>query len=101
MIWASFLVREIAGWILVLLGLFLFFIAFVWIAADPPLFLRVPIPTVLGIFLFRGGIHLLKVAVAARVCLLAQQGGDAPARRVQRGSSRSVRPLRPASREEI
>ena len=30
----------------------------------------------------------LKVAVAARVCLLAQQGGDAPAgRRVQRGCS--------------
>jgi hypothetical protein len=100
--WWTFLVREIAGWILVLCGLFLFLVAFGWLSQDPPLILRAPIVTVIGIFLFRGGIHLLKVAVAARVCMQAVQHGEAPAGRpVQRGSSRSAGRRQPASREEM
>jgi len=102
MFWWTFLVREIAGWILVLLGLCLFFVAFGMLLNDPPLILRAPVITVIGIFLFRGGIHLLKIAVAARVCMQAQQRAEAPAgRRVQRGSSHASGPLRPASREEM
>jgi len=94
--------REIAGWILVLLGLLFFYVCFAMLVNDPPYLLRVPFLTVIGIFLFRGGIHLLKVAVAARVCQQAQQRVDAPApRRVQRGSSRGTGPLRPAGREEM
>ena len=56
----------------------------------------------IGIFLFRGGVHLLKVAVAARICQQAQQRVEAPAdRQVLRGSSRGPGRLRPPGREEM
>ncbi|HVS37059.1 MAG TPA: hypothetical protein VMS17_15975 [Gemmataceae bacterium] len=68
-----FWVREIAGWALILLGLAAF-----WAVVDmgrkyeyedlPQLAIPIAATTVIGIFLFRGGIHLLKVAVAARMC---------------------------------
>jgi len=66
-----FWTREIAGWTLLALGL----IAFV-VAGDrlfPEHFFWAILTTVIGVFLFRGGIHLLKVAVAARVCREAQE----------------------------
>jgi hypothetical protein len=94
--------REVVGWLLVVLGLYLFFMCFVGLISDPPRILEVPLLTVIGIFVFRGGLHLLKVAVAARVCQQAQQRVEAPAaRQVQRGSSRSAGRLRPPGREEM
>jgi hypothetical protein len=61
-----FYVREVAGWVLMVLGLWLFYQSYALLMN------RMIIqsgPTVLmGIVVFRGGIHLLKVAVAARVC---------------------------------
>jgi hypothetical protein len=63
--------REVAGWALVLVGLAMFFVVYDFLVAmhiwEGGLF---AIP---AIFVFRGGIHLLKVAVAARVCAQAQQ----------------------------
>jgi hypothetical protein len=62
--------RELMGWLLVGLGLVIFYEAYLfcrqrhWLEAWPI--------TVMGIFVFRGGIHLLKVALAARVCQQAQ-----------------------------
>jgi hypothetical protein len=94
--------REAVGWLLVVIGLYVFFICFAMLVSDPPRILEAPLLTVIGIFLFRGGIHLLKVAVAARICQQAHQRMEAPAiRRVQRGSSHSVGPLRPPGREEM
>jgi hypothetical protein len=66
-----FWAREIVGWALVLLGLFVLFFAFLfllehYIIEGGPL-------TFIGIIIFRGGIHLLKVSVAARVCLQTQE----------------------------
>jgi hypothetical protein len=63
--------REIAGWLLVALGL----AAFVEVLVMSLHYLVIQlIPmTVIGVFLFRGGIHLLKVAVSARICQQAQQ----------------------------
>jgi hypothetical protein len=66
-----FLFREIAGWLLVLLGLYLFWIVLSITLTNPPLYISAGPLTVIGIFIFRGGIHLLKVAVAARICVTA------------------------------
>jgi hypothetical protein len=77
--------REIAGWGLVLLGLIVFSQCFLFlnrtgVVRDAngaerveyrPGYLEAGSWSIVGIFLFRGGIHLLKVAVAARVCLQA------------------------------
>jgi hypothetical protein len=71
-----FWTREIGGWLLVGLGLLAFSLCTVLlfnhnvIEAGPMM--------VIGIFVYRGGIHLLKVAVAAQVCLEARDPGAAP-----------------------
>jgi len=71
--------RELAGWLLVLLGLYVFLICLNVLinrvntrGEHAPLLLESGPLTLIGIIIFRGGIHLLKVAVAARVCLAAQ-----------------------------
>lgn len=64
-----FWLRELAGWLLVALGLLVFYVCFAllvnhYVTEAGPLVL-------VGIFIFRGGIHLLKTAIAARVCMRA------------------------------
>ena len=62
-----FYIREIAGWALLVLGLWLFYLSYFVLLKNG--YIIQSGPTVLmGIVVFRGGIHLLKVAVAARVC---------------------------------
>ena len=58
-----FWVRELTGWLFLALGLYVFYLCFVllWggrVIQGGPL-------TLIGVIIFRGGIHLLKVAVAA------------------------------------
>ena len=90
-----FWLREVAGWVLLVLGLYLFYLCYRcvgnahWVVEGWVL-------AVVGIILFRGGIHLLKIAVAARACLEARDrleagppaapSGPAPAR----GPTRSL-----------
>ncbi len=65
--------REIAGWLLVGLGLFAFYLCTVLLFKRPaPGIIEAGPMMVIGIFIYRGGIHLLKVAVAAHVCLAAR-----------------------------
>jgi hypothetical protein len=68
--------RELAGWLLVGLGLACFFLVYVFLMGGaepgPPLFIQAILILIMGVFIFRGGIHLLKVAVAARICQQAQ-----------------------------
>jgi len=66
-----FWVREIAGWLLVGLGLFLFYIVLAITLTERPWLITAGPVALIGIIVFRGGIHLLKVAVAARICMKA------------------------------
>jgi hypothetical protein len=94
-----FWTREVAGWLLVGLGLFVFYVCFIMLTGTNHYILEAGPLTVIGIFLFRGGIHLLKVAVAARVCVHAQQRLErdpravpgAPRGRLSRPPATSVR----------
>jgi hypothetical protein len=68
-----FWIREVAGWGLVVVGLFIFVLVY-GLCNQPrqPMYVEAMIMTVIGIFVFRGGINVLKTAVAARVCQQAQ-----------------------------
>lgn len=66
-----FWIREVVGWILLGLGLWVFLGCLELLDRGKPI--EAGSQTVIGFIIFRGGIHLLKVAVAARVCM---QAGD-------------------------
>ena len=73
-----FWVRELAGWLLVVCGLLLFWLVLALLndqtdGRPSPRILEAGPVTLIGVIVFRGGIHLLKVAVAARICLQAQE----------------------------
>lgn len=64
------ILREIAGWLLVLIGLIVFLLSGMllyagWILTAPPV-------AFIGFIVFRGGIHVLKVSVASRISYRAQ-----------------------------
>ena len=94
-----FWVREVLGWLLVALGLFVFYLCWVLLTRmlpDPdgrygpaPALLEVGPLAFIGFIIFRGGIHLLKVAVAARICILAQE------RLARQGDKQPRRPAEP------
>jgi hypothetical protein len=67
----SFWLREFAGWLLVGLGLYVFYLTYIFCGARLPI--EGGILMIVGIFIFRGGIHLLKVAIAARIAREGQQ----------------------------
>lgn len=72
-------IREIMGWLLLLAGLWVF-----WLSIDllrEGLILRGPPIALVGFVIFRGGIHLLKVAVAARLTDQARRDLEDPSRR--------------------
>jgi hypothetical protein len=62
-----FWIREIAGWALLILGLWLFYVSYFVLLQNGKIIQSGP-TVLMGLIVFRGGIHLLKVAVAARVC---------------------------------
>lgn len=66
-----FWTREAAGWLLVAAGLFVFYKCYVLLTDK--MFVHGAALTAIGFILFRGGLHLLKVAVAAQVCLQARE----------------------------
>lgn len=62
----SYWLREFFGWALVAVGLAIFGLVILHLIEG--LVYQTVGMTVIGIFVFRGGIHLLKVALAARIC---------------------------------
>lgn len=74
-----FWTREIAGWLLVLIGLVIFYICFEQLMARR--ITEAGALTFIGFVVFRGGIHLLKVAAAVQVCQQARQEVDRQAPR--------------------
>jgi hypothetical protein len=66
----SYWIRELMGWLLLLLSLGMIAVAYLF--AERRMILELWPWTLLTVFVFRGAIHLLKVAVAARVCQKAQ-----------------------------
>jgi hypothetical protein len=57
--------REILGWLLLGVGLAVFFLAYQTLRSQR-LIDCIPI-TAIGFIIFRGGLHLIKVATAARI----------------------------------
>lgn len=69
-----FWIREVFGALLVALGLFVFYIVVQMLFDSRAVMILQAGPMiVIGFIIFRGGIHLLKVAVAARICLAADR----------------------------
>jgi hypothetical protein len=66
-----FWIREVVGWALLALGLFIFGYCYFGLIQNGRILLTGPV-VLMGIFVFRGGIHLLKVAVAARLAQMPE-----------------------------
>ncbi len=77
--------REVAGWFLVALGLYLFWRCVPLMTDESHYILEGCAMTLIGVIIFRGGIHLLKIAVAAEVVVDAQ-------RRLEADEARPARP---------
>jgi len=59
---------EIAGWLLLIVGLFVFYQCFAMLVSPEPHIIEAGPLTIIGALIFRGGIHLLKVGAAVQVC---------------------------------
>jgi hypothetical protein len=72
----SFWVRELFGWVFIAVGLVLAYLCVAILLVPGPRLIEAPIIGMLAIFIFRGGIHLLKVAIAARVAMRVQRTAE-------------------------
>ena len=84
-----FWTRELAGWLLILLGLWVFYQCYAFLREH--YLVEAGELIAIGFIIFRGGIHLPKVAVAARVCMAAQQTDPSP-RVTRRPAEKVLRP---------
>ncbi len=82
--------REVIGWLLVLAGLWSFWEAYNFLL-DKKIFQAAPM-TFVGFIVFRGGIHVLKVAVAAQTARSLPDAAQPATRRVSRVPTRAVGP---------
>src|SRR5262249_52777858 len=92
-----FWIREVMGWVLVLIGLFLFYTCIAWMTQPDPWIIEAFELSVVGVIGFWGGIQLRKVAGAARVCLQAQK----PMETERAPAAAAARPGRAANRPTL
>jgi hypothetical protein len=82
--------RELMGWLLVALGLGIFYVCFaILLGSEEPSIFEAPALTLIGIIVFRGGIQLLKVALAARIAMRAPVESSRPS---ERGNQKNAPP---------
>jgi hypothetical protein len=86
----TYRLREIAGWLLTLAGLFAFYESYDMLMRKRVLE-AVPMAFI-GFIVFRGGIHMLKVSVAAFAARNLRDGGSAPAVKRARAAARPIGP---------
>lgn len=91
----SYWAREIAGWLLIAVGLLAFYQAYDLLLRKR-IFEAVPM-TFVGFVIFRGGIHLLKVAVAAQAARHIQAAIAQPAKRARP----AARPIGPTPAKNV
>jgi hypothetical protein len=84
--------REVLGFALVALGLFIFYD--IYVSFTGARYVETITWLIVGIFIFRGGLQLMKVALAARICSDVPSQGTATTR--SRGDRHSVVPGRTA-----
>ena len=83
--------REIAGWAVILAGLWVFWATYEKLA-NKRLFEAAPLAFI-GFVVFRGGVHLLKVAVAAQAARALPESSAQPAtRKASRMPTRTIAP---------
>lgn len=63
----SFWMREIAGWSLLALGLFGFWISLAFLASQPARLIEGTTAAVASTVIFRGGLLLIRLSTAARL----------------------------------
>ena len=71
------LLRELAGWLFVALGLYGYWICLAFIASPSPRVIEAAIVAGVATMLFRGGLLLVRVATAARI-VARSEGPSAP-----------------------
>jgi hypothetical protein len=83
-------IRELVGWLLVLAGLYVFYVAMQLLLRDGPFLLEAPIFVAIGFLILRAGLQLIKISVAGRICLDAQKAALAQpeSRRIASAPSR-------------
>lgn len=83
--------REVAGWVVILIGLWLFWQTYLKLDARR-IFEAGPM-AFMGFVVFRGGVHLLKVAVAAQAARALPESSANPAtRKASRMPTKSIAP---------
>jgi len=91
----TYWVREIAGWLLILAGLAAFYQSYDFLMRKRVIE-AVPLAFI-GFVIFRGGIHLLKVAVAAQAARGLRIAAAAPAKRTRP----AARPVGPTASKSV
>ena len=86
----SYWLREIAGWCLILIGLGIFWQAYQLLLVK--WLFQAGLMILMGLIVFRGGIHLLKVAVAAQSARNLSGAFPSPGKRPPRPVARPIGP---------
>ena len=84
----GFWIREAIGWLLMLVGLYGYWIALAFLATQPARLIEGSTTAIMATMLFRGGLQLVRISAAARVVL---QSNGRPAKNQPASTKKSDR----------